>query len=118
MGESIPYNIWRIDYMSAAGRARRADPRSSEMLPSDIFRRNFSITTSGVEHPPALRYAIEVLGVDRIMFAIDWPFQPAATAVTFLNECDIADADREKVFHLNAERVFRIGRTPVLRTPV
>lgn len=109
MGESIPYNIWRIDYMSAAGRARRADPASRAMLPSEIFRRNFTITTSGVEHPPALRYAIEVLGADRIMFAIDWPFQPSRPAVTFLNEAAISDEDKEKIFHGNARRVFSIA---------
>ena len=108
MGESLPYNIWRIDYMSPAGRARRADPHSPAMLPSEIFKRNFTITTSGVEHPPALRYAIEVLGAENIMFAIDWPFQPSRPAVTFLNEAEITDDDKAKVFYRNAERVFNI----------
>lgn len=108
MGESIPYNLWRLDYMSAAGRARRADPSSRAMLPSEIFKRNFSITTSGVEHPPVLRYALEVVGVDNIMFAIDWPFQPSRPAVTFMNEVDIPDADKAKIFYANAERVFHL----------
>ena len=108
MGESIPYNIWRIDYMSAAGRARRADPKSTAPLPSEIFKRNFMITTSGVEHPPALRYAIEVLGADNIMFAIDWPFQPSKPAVTFMDRAQISDSDKTKIYYANAERVFRI----------
>ena len=106
MGESIPFNIWRIDYMSAAGRARRVDPKSRALLPSEIFRRNFTITTSGVEHGPALRYAIEVLGADRVMFAIDWPFQPSRPAVAFMNAVEIPAADKALIFHKNAERVF------------
>lgn len=110
MGESIPYNLWRLDYMSAAGRARRADPSSRAMLPSEIFKRNFTITTSGVEHPPVLRYALEVVGADNIMFAIDWPFQPSRPAVTFMNEVDIPDADKAKIFYGNAERIFGLRK--------
>ncbi len=112
MGESIPYNLWRLDYMSAAGRARRADPASTAILPSEIFRRNFTITTSGVEHAPTLRYAMDVLGSDRIMFAIDWPFQPSGPAVTFMNGVDIPNADKAKIFHVNAERLFRLPPAP------
>jgi 2,3-dihydroxybenzoate decarboxylase/5-carboxyvanillate decarboxylase len=102
MGESIPYNIWRCDYMYDSSMA------PAKMKPSEIFKRNFVITTSGVEHPPVLKYCIEVLGADNIMFAIDYPYQPSTPAVAFMNDVDISGEDKEKIFHRNAERVFHL----------
>ncbi len=109
MGESIPYNLWRIDYMSAAGRGRRADPLARDLLPSEIFKRNFMITTSGMEHVPTLKYAIEISGADKIMFAIDWPFQPSRPAVHFMDGAEISAADKNKIYHENARRVFKLS---------
>ncbi len=74
-----------------------------------MFKRNFWITTSGVEHTPALKYCIEVLGADRILWAIDYPYQVSPPAVKWLNEAEISDADRELIFHGNAERIFHIA---------
>lgn len=67
------------------------------------------ITTSGVEHEPALRYAIEVLGADRIMWAIDYPYEAMSPATRFLNDARISASDRAAIFHRNAERIFHIS---------
>src|SRR5262245_60887134 len=61
MGEAIPFWLWRIDFMhSRAVASLRA--RKLELRPSDYFRRNFAITTSGMESPEALEYSIKVVG--------------------------------------------------------
>ena len=104
MGENVPFHLWRTDHWFERRRASYA----SKLLPSEIFKRNIMITTSGVEHGPALRYAIEVLGADRIMWAIDYPYEEMPPAVTFMNEVGISESDRAKVLHENAERVFHI----------
>jgi 5-carboxyvanillate decarboxylase len=103
MGESIPYNIWRCDYMYKNSGA------PAIMKPSEVFKRNFMITTSGVNHAPVLKYCIEVLGADNIMFAVDYPYQSSGPAVEFMNEADISREDKEKIYHRNAERVFHIA---------
>lgn len=104
MGESIPFNLWRADYQFE----RRRERQRSSLVPSEVFRRNFTITTSGVEHDPTLRYCIEVLGADRIMWAIDYPYQPMAGALEAMNQARISDSDRALIFHRNAERLFHI----------
>lgn len=107
MGEGIPYWLWRIDHMSAAsvslGRAK------IKLKPSEYFKRNFLITTSGVEDPLVLRYCIDKLGIDNIMWAIDYPYQPTGPAVKFMNEAPVSEAERAQLFHRNAERVFHIA---------
>ncbi|MEO6525671.1 MAG: amidohydrolase family protein [Gemmatimonadaceae bacterium] len=107
MGEGIPFWMWRLDFMGAPG--GRAAGRSNRLKPSEYFQRNFAITTSGVEDPLALRYCIDRLGVDNIMWAIDYPYQTTAPAVSFIETAPMSDSDRRKIAHGNAERIFRIG---------
>ncbi len=108
MGETIPFNLWRLDYFSPEGTARRAGKAPSTLLPSEVFKRNFWITTSGLEFEPALKYSVEVLGAERVMWAVDYPFQPSAPAAAFLDGAAIAGEDKELVYHGNAERLFRL----------
>jgi 5-carboxyvanillate decarboxylase len=105
MGENIPFHLWRSDHWFN----RRPQSYASKLPPSEVFRRNFVITTSGVEHGPALKYAIEVLGADKVLWAIDYPYEAMPPSVDFMNRVDIPEDVRAKVFHLNAERAFRIA---------
>ena len=106
MGELIPFHLWRIDYMATRGFTQRA---GLKLIPSEYYKRNFAITTSGVEDHLALKFCIDKLGVDNVMWAIDYPYQPSEPATTFMNTAPISDADKEKIFHKNAERIFRIA---------
>lgn len=107
MGESIPYNFWRADHIYGMHKGWGDVP--GNLKPSEVFKRNFWITTSGVEHTPALKYCIEALGADRVLWAIDYPYQVSAPAVAWLNGAGIDPADKEKIFHTNAERIFHIA---------
>ena len=103
MGEALPFWLGRLDFMGAPG-ARAG--RKNQMKPSEYFKRNITITTSGVEDPLALRYCIDKIGADRIMWAIDYPFQPTKPAVDFIESASISEAEREKIAHSNAEGIF------------
>jgi 5-carboxyvanillate decarboxylase len=70
--------------------------------------RNFLITTSGMNWPPALRFRIEAVSADNIIFAIDYPYQITEGAAPFMNDVPLPDEDKRKIFDRNAERVFRI----------
>ena len=61
-----------------------------------------------VEDPLALRYCIDKVGADNVMWAIDYPYQPTAPAVAFIESAPMSEAHREKIACKNAERIFRI----------
>ena len=58
---------------------------------------------------PALEFCIGVLGADNIMWAVDYPYQETAEATQWLNDAPISESDKEKIFHKNAERIFKIA---------
>jgi 5-carboxyvanillate decarboxylase len=107
MGENIPYALYRMDWMHARAPVAMDRPKLT-LTPSEYFRRNFLITTSGVNWHASLKFCIEVLGADNIMWAVDYPYQETHEAVRFMNSAPIPDEDKKKIFHRNAERVFRI----------
>jgi 2,3-dihydroxybenzoate decarboxylase/5-carboxyvanillate decarboxylase len=108
MGEGIPFWLWRIDFMHEVMSRSRGLPKL-ELKPSDYFRRNFAITTSGQENALALRYSIDMLGVENVMWAIDYPYQPTAPAVKFIEEAQpLNEVERLAVAGLNAARIFHI----------
>jgi hypothetical protein len=83
LGEGIPFWLWRVDYMHPVRSSHSIRPKL-ELKPSEYFKRNFMITTSGMNWHPALRFCIEVLGADNIMWAIDYPYQVTVGAVEFM----------------------------------
>jgi 5-carboxyvanillate decarboxylase len=113
MGEGIPFWLPRIDgrfanktwtEMDASGRVKQR-----QKTPSEYFLNNFAIATSGVNWPPALMFALSVLGPDRILFAIDYPYESTAQAVEGIDSAPISDVDRKKIYHLNAEKLFKLN---------
>jgi 5-carboxyvanillate decarboxylase len=107
MGEAVHFWLWRLDYMNKNAQNRGAAPKLKRK-PSEYFKRNFVITTSGQESHLALDFSIKALGVENVLWAIDYPDQPSAPAVAFLDSAPISDAEKELVYHGNAERVFHI----------
>jgi predicted TIM-barrel fold metal-dependent hydrolase len=66
------------------------------------------VTTSENWFEPTFLCTLLALGADNILFAVDWPFEPNTTGIHFLNQLPISDSDREKIAHLNAERILRM----------
>ncbi|MPT46975.1 MAG: amidohydrolase [Sphingobium sp.] len=113
MGESIPYWLYRIDYMHRmTGEWEESHRKKLSLTPGETFRRNFAITTSGMNWDPPLKFNIEVLGADNVMFAVDYPYQETHEAADWIRAADIPDDVRRKVAATNAERLFKIA-TPV-----
>ena len=104
MGEMIPFMLARIDdtLTPLAKQLQRPVP--------DYFLRNFHITTSGFFTDPPLLLAMQVVGVDRIMFSVDYPFSTNEQGRAFLDHASLSPADKEKISHLNAERLLRLAQ--------
>jgi 5-carboxyvanillate decarboxylase len=107
MGEALPFWMWRLDHM-AARRARDGRLKPLSLKPSEYFRRNFAVTTSGFESPDVLDLVIKSAGIDNVMWAIDYPYENSTDAVTFIEGARLSAAQREAIFHENAERIFQL----------
>jgi 2,3-dihydroxybenzoate decarboxylase len=110
-GEGIPYWFYRIDNMYKRAFARSAEyfrMTKLELPPSAYFKRNISISTSGMDDPEVLDFCIRRLGAERVMFAIDYPYEDAEHATRFLRDAPLSSKDRRLVSHANAERIFGI----------
>jgi len=111
MGEALPYWAYRLDYMHAATvRSQRyASMQALQRRPSDYLRENFYVTNSGVAWEQAIRFAQEFMGVDRVMYAMDYPYQHVLDEVIALDNMNMAPDIKKAFFQTNAERVFKIG---------
>jgi 5-carboxyvanillate decarboxylase len=76
--------------------------------PSEYLRQNVWVTTSGMQWGPAILFAQQVLGADRVLYAMDYPYQFVPEEVRVTDELPISNSDREKLYRKNAERVFRL----------
>ena len=77
--------------------------------PSDYLRENYTITSSGVAWEPAIKFTQSVIGVDRVMYAMDYPYQYAVDEVAVMDNMQMSDEDKKKFFQTNAQRVFKIN---------
>ncbi|HEV8016164.1 MAG TPA: amidohydrolase family protein [Stellaceae bacterium] len=108
MGENIPFTLDRIDNRYLWETAMAGMVRQIKRLPSEYFRDNVIVTTSGMNYRLPLLMTIETLGIDNVLFAGDWPFEVVRDSVDVVDALPIADADKEKLYHLNAKRVFKL----------
>ncbi|WP_158298937.1 amidohydrolase family protein [Sphingomonas psychrotolerans] len=107
MGEALPFWMWRLDHM-AARRARDGRMKPLALAPSEYFRRNFAVTTSGFESPDLLDLVLKSAGNENVMWAVDYPYESSHDAVAFIEGVSLTGAQRASIFHRNAERLFRL----------
>jgi 2,3-dihydroxybenzoate decarboxylase len=107
LGENLPYALWRIDNANGWVEQRNDYPAKKSMR--DYFTSNFHITTSGNFNTPALIEAMQVIGSDRIMFSVDWPFENVDHATEWFDACPISENDRQKIGRGNAMKLFKLG---------
>ncbi len=111
MGEAVPFWIWRITFMNSRAQAIGRAPKTRLSM-GEYLQRNFVVTTSGVEDHLALDYTIRKIGIDNVMWAIDYPYQPQQPAIEFMDSAPVTEAQRAQLYHRNAERIFHIAPLP------
>jgi 5-carboxyvanillate decarboxylase len=110
LGEALPYWMYRIDHMHGAsvGSGRYKNWVPLKRKPSEYLRENFFITTSGVPWAPQINFCQTVMGVDRVMYAMDYPYQYIPEEVILSDNVPMSTEDKIKFFQGNAERVFKL----------
>jgi 2,3-dihydroxybenzoate decarboxylase len=108
MGETLPYFARRIDSRYAT--TTTPDTPRLKKKPSDYFRSNLIITTTGLCQDSSLQCAIAEMGDDRVLFSVDYPYEDAKEAAEWIEDTPLTgNAQREKICYKNAERVLRLA---------
>ncbi|HZS76388.1 MAG TPA: amidohydrolase family protein [Ktedonobacteraceae bacterium] len=105
MGEMLPFMFARIQNVLSPVAKHLQHP-----VP-EYFLRNFHFTTSGFFTDPPLLLALELMGADRIIFSVDYPYSTNQQGRAFLDSASISPDDKEKISHLNAERLLKLTAT-------
>lgn len=102
MGEMIPFYLARIN--AVVSPAAKGLKRSV----ADYFHSNVHITTSGLFTVPPFSLLLQVVGADRILFSVDYPYSSNERGRAFLDQVSLNPEDLEKITHRNAERLLKL----------
>jgi predicted TIM-barrel fold metal-dependent hydrolase len=104
MGEGLPYALAR-----SSGILSHAAPHLR--LPvAAYFQTNIHLTTSGYFSQPPLRCALDVVGIDRLLFSVDYPFSANTRGRAFLHSLPelLNQEDMAQLCHRNAGSLLRL----------
>ncbi|HME48746.1 amidohydrolase family protein [Mycobacterium sp.] len=116
MGELIPYCFTRLkvgltmaDWLRAAQSKNDAPHTAMRNSLGYYMSRNVYITSSGVFDLPVFNCARAMLGLDNLMFSVDYPFQDNFAAREFLDRCGLSPQDKERFAHGTAEQLLQLN---------
>jgi uncharacterized protein len=102
MGEVLPFMLPRLDHTLPTALT------NLQHSPSHYLRHNVHYTFSGFNWTPLFLELLLEVGVDRMMFSTDYPYQSMAQATAFLADIPVSPDDRERIAHGNAEKLMRV----------
>jgi predicted TIM-barrel fold metal-dependent hydrolase len=100
LGEGIPFMLPRMNKNFPVEMTKLARPMGA------YLRENIHYTFGGFNFPGTFLNLLLEVGVERIMFSVDYPYGSMAEARAFLEHLPVSPADRERIAHGNAERLF------------
>jgi len=113
LGEALPLHLYRFDWMqgNADGRSHlRGGTQVKLKHPvSHYFRNNIWITTSGCGWEPGIKFCQDVLGPDRVIYAMDYPYQQSSDELASYDRMKMEPAVKKALMEDNARAVFRLG---------
>lgn len=107
LGENLPFIIDRMDNRYA-WEVARIGIKPLERKPSEYLRSNFYYTTSGMHYAAPIRATIDVVGIERVMFAADYPYEDQKEAVDEISGIEMSPQDKSDLLGGNAARILKI----------
>ena len=101
-GEMVPFYLQRMD-----DTIPQEATRLSRTI-TETYRQHVYVTPSGMLNLPHFEFIYKVLGADRIIYSVDYPYLTLDGARSFLESLPISEEDKEKIAHRNAENLFRL----------
>ena len=104
LGERIPFDLWRVD------QRLKIDPRGvpAKKTVRYYLKNNFHVSTSGQFHDPPLHLAMTEIGTDRVLFSVDYPFEPMKQGCNWFDNAALAEEDRLAIGRNNAIKLFKL----------
>ena len=100
LGEGIPFMLPRLT------RNLPKEVTKLERTIADYLRQNVHYTFGGFNFPATFQNLLQEVGIERIMFSVDYPFGSMEEACTFLQSLPIGTSERELIAHGNAKRLY------------
>ena len=74
----------------------------------DTFCEHFWVTTSGFFSDPALLRCIQEIGIDRILFSVDYPFVENQPGTEWARRIPLCAEDKGKILSGNTKRLLKL----------
>jgi uncharacterized protein len=101
-GEMVPFYLERLDDVMTP----EATGLSGTI--TETYRRHVWVTPSGMYGLPHFEFIHKVIGADRIIWSVDYPFLTLDGTQEFIDKLPVSEDDKEKMTHRNAEKLFRL----------
>jgi predicted TIM-barrel fold metal-dependent hydrolase len=103
MGENLPFSLERA--ASVLG-----DTVSHlERAVVDYFHQNFHVTSSGYFSQPPFQCARSIVGIDRLLYSIDYPYSEISDGRRFSEEAPLSPTDYGIFTRTNAENLLGVA---------
>lgn len=102
-GEMVPFYLQRLD---------DSIPREASGLSRTItqtYRDQVLVTPSGMLTEPQFTFCLNVLGADRMLFSVDYPYQSLDGVRSFIEGLAVPEAEKDAIAHRNAETLLHLG---------
>jgi aminocarboxymuconate-semialdehyde decarboxylase len=106
-GGALPYQSGRMDKNTKNAKL----PRPA----SDYLKRMYTDTVS--PHSVGIKFAIDYYGIDRVMYGTDYPCWEPAACLKLIEEINLSDEDKQKLFYDNARRILNLRDPAPAKTP-
>jgi predicted TIM-barrel fold metal-dependent hydrolase len=106
MGEGLPFMLPRLE--RTFGNQVMPVNTGLDRPIGEYFRENVRYTFSGFNFAPDFDTLLAQVGVERIMFSADYPYQSMAEARKFLDDLPLDEEDRHRIAHRNAETLLNL----------
>ena len=113
LGELLPFWAWRIDHrIKREGWDKWAGEhgRPRKVTVTEYLRRNFFATTSGIFDTDSLKHAVSVMGYDRVLYSVDYPYESTTEASEWFEALDLEKQAKKAIAYGNAEKVLGLGK--------
>jgi predicted TIM-barrel fold metal-dependent hydrolase len=107
LGEGIPAYLWRIDNRN--NWMKMPHTYAAKKSIADYVRNNFVVTTSGNFSTSALNQSIAEIGIERVLWSADYPFEDISDAAEWFDALALSEEDRRKIGRANAQKLFKLG---------